>query len=150
MQLGTQPCPTLKSRLTPDFAFLRVLLSDFFEKSFATKVVRVTPQAHRKSHRMLASKGLHPKSPAGGSALSRRPLSLRVFFGLHRSQRAGGIPSKQTRRRKWVTARKAGQRASASLACASAHRPQVGRGDDTVENPHRAQISQFELFELIL
>ena len=25
-----------------------------------------------------------------------------------------------------------------------------GRGDDTVGNPHRAQISQFELFELIL
>ena len=24
-----------------------------------------------------------------------------------------------------------------------------GRGDDTVENPHRAQISPFELFELI-
>ena len=28
--------------------------------------------------------------------------------------------------------------------------PLVGRGDDTVGNPHRAQISQFELFELIL
>ena len=28
--------------------------------------------------------------------------------------------------------------------------PGVGRGDDTVRNPHRAQISQFELFELIL
>ena len=26
----------------------------------------------------------------------------------------------------------------------------VGRGDDTVGNPHRAQIFQFELFELIL
>ena len=26
----------------------------------------------------------------------------------------------------------------------------VGRGDDTVGKPHRAQISQFELFELIL
>ena len=26
----------------------------------------------------------------------------------------------------------------------------VRRGDDTVGNPHRAQISQFELFELIL
>ena len=26
----------------------------------------------------------------------------------------------------------------------------VGRGDDTVGNPHRAQISQFELFELVL
>ena len=26
----------------------------------------------------------------------------------------------------------------------------IGRGDDTVGNPHRAQISQFELFELIL
>ena len=26
----------------------------------------------------------------------------------------------------------------------------LGRGDDTVGNPHRAQISQFELFELIL
>ena len=25
-----------------------------------------------------------------------------------------------------------------------------GRGDDTVGNPHRAQISQFELFELLL
>ena len=25
-----------------------------------------------------------------------------------------------------------------------------GRGDDTVGNPHRAQISQFELFELTL
>ena len=25
-----------------------------------------------------------------------------------------------------------------------------GRGDDTIGNPHRAQISQFELFELIL
>ena len=25
-----------------------------------------------------------------------------------------------------------------------------GRGDDTVGNPHRAQISRFELFELIL
>ena len=25
-----------------------------------------------------------------------------------------------------------------------------GRGDDTVGNPHRARISQFELFELIL
>ena len=28
--------------------------------------------------------------------------------------------------------------------------PNLGRGDDTVGNPHRAQISQFELFELIL
>ena len=26
----------------------------------------------------------------------------------------------------------------------------IGRGDDTVGNPHRAQISQFELFELVL
>ena len=26
----------------------------------------------------------------------------------------------------------------------------IGRGDDTVGNPHRAQMSQFELFELIL
>ena len=26
----------------------------------------------------------------------------------------------------------------------------VGRGDDTVGNPYRAQISQFELFQLIL
>ena len=26
----------------------------------------------------------------------------------------------------------------------------LGRGDDTVGNPHRAQNSQFELFELIL
>ena len=26
----------------------------------------------------------------------------------------------------------------------------IGRGDDTVENPHRAQICQFELFELLL
>ena len=26
----------------------------------------------------------------------------------------------------------------------------LGRGDDTVGNPHRAQIVQFELFELIL
>ena len=26
----------------------------------------------------------------------------------------------------------------------------VGRGDDTVGNPHRAQIAQFELFEFIL
>ena len=29
-------------------------------------------------------------------------------------------------------------------------KPAIGRGDDTVGNPHRAQISQFELFELIL
>ena len=29
-------------------------------------------------------------------------------------------------------------------------RPVFGTGDDTVGNPHRAQISQFELFELIL
>ena len=28
--------------------------------------------------------------------------------------------------------------------------PGFGRGDDTDGNPHRAQISQFELFELIL
>ena len=28
--------------------------------------------------------------------------------------------------------------------------PQIGRGDDTVGNPHRARISQFELFELII
>ena len=28
--------------------------------------------------------------------------------------------------------------------------PRLGRGDDSVGNPHRAQISQFELFELIL
>ena len=27
-------------------------------------------------------------------------------------------------------------------------RPDFGRGDDTVGDPHRAQISQFELFEL--
>ena len=27
---------------------------------------------------------------------------------------------------------------------------EFGRGDDTVGNPHRTQISQFELFELIL
>ena len=26
----------------------------------------------------------------------------------------------------------------------------LGRGDDTVGNPHRAQVSRFELFELIL
>ena len=26
----------------------------------------------------------------------------------------------------------------------------IGRGDDKVGNPHRAQISQFELFELVL
>ena len=26
----------------------------------------------------------------------------------------------------------------------------IGRGDDTDGNPHRAQISQFDLFELIL
>ena len=31
-------------------------------------------------------------------------------------------------------------------ACSAA----VGRGENTVGNPHRAQISQFELFELIL
>ena len=29
-------------------------------------------------------------------------------------------------------------------------RLKLGREDDTVGNPHRAQISQFELFELIL
>ena len=28
--------------------------------------------------------------------------------------------------------------------------PYFGRGDDTVGNPHRAQVSQFELFELIV
>ena len=28
--------------------------------------------------------------------------------------------------------------------------PNLGSGDDTVGNPHRARISQFELFELIL
>ena len=28
--------------------------------------------------------------------------------------------------------------------------PRLGRGDDRVGNPHRAQVSQFELFELIL
>ena len=28
--------------------------------------------------------------------------------------------------------------------------PRFGRGEDTVGNPHRAQISQFELFRLIL
>ena len=28
--------------------------------------------------------------------------------------------------------------------------PSLGRGDDTVGNPHRAQIYKFELFELIL
>ena len=28
--------------------------------------------------------------------------------------------------------------------------PKIGRGDETVGNSHRAQISQFELFELIL
>ena len=28
--------------------------------------------------------------------------------------------------------------------------PGIGRGDDTVGNPRRAQIYQFELFELIL
>ena len=31
-----------------------------------------------------------------------------------------------------------------------AHIVVIGRGDDKVGNPHRAQISQFELFELIL
>ena len=31
---------------------------------------------------------------------------------------------------------------------ASSPHPLVGRGDDTVGNPQRAQISQFELFEL--
>ena len=34
---------------------------------------------------------------------------------------------------------------SYALSCAL-----LGRGDDTVGNPHRAQIVQFELFELIL
>ena len=29
-------------------------------------------------------------------------------------------------------------------------REAFGRGDDTVGNPHRGQISQFELFELVL
>ena len=28
--------------------------------------------------------------------------------------------------------------------------PDLGRGDDTVGNPHRGQISQFELFEFLL
>ena len=32
----------------------------------------------------------------------------------------------------------------------AAYLRRFGRGDDTVGNPHRAQISQFELFELIL
>ena len=32
----------------------------------------------------------------------------------------------------------------------SAQEGQVGRVDDTVGNPHRAQVSQFELFKLIL
>ena len=33
------------------------------------------------------------------------------------------------------------------LTCAH---PQFGRGDDTVGSPHRAEISPFELFELVL
>ena len=33
---------------------------------------------------------------------------------------------------------------------ASRTSPEVGRGDDTVGDPHRAGISQLELFELIL
>ena len=37
------------------------------------------------------------------------------------------------------------------LTAASRGRMQmIGRGDDTVGNPHRAQIDQFELFELIV
>ena len=28
--------------------------------------------------------------------------------------------------------------------------PKIGRGDDAVGNPHRAQNSQFELFEFII
>ena len=30
------------------------------------------------------------------------------------------------------------------------HKQHLARGDDTVENPHRAQVDQFELFEFIL
>ena len=44
-------------------------------------------------------------------------------------------------------------RSSASgsrCACSSRASAALGRGDDKVGNPHRAQISQFELFELIL
>ena len=39
-----------------------------------------------------------------------------------------------------------GRAASESLP----QRPMCGRGDDTVGKPHRARISQFELFELVL
>ena len=39
---------------------------------------------------------------------------------------------------------------SASLTAPNGPAQEFGRGDDTVGNPHRAQISQFELFELVL
>ena len=39
---------------------------------------------------------------------------------------------------------------TASKVRAAPALPRLGRGDETVGNPHRAQISQFELFELIL
>ena len=39
---------------------------------------------------------------------------------------------------------------SCVLACGFNSDQIAGRGDDTVGNPHRAQIWQFELFELVL
>ena len=42
-------------------------------------------------------------------------------------------------------------RAPWGSSCCSRRSPtRLGRGDDAVGNPHRARISQFELFELIL
>ena len=43
-----------------------------------------------------------------------------------------------------------GAACSRSELCRAATRLAFGRGDDTVGNPHRAQICQFELFEFIL
>ena len=44
----------------------------------------------------------------------------------------------------WTTrSSSAASRASSARKCS-----RIGRGDDTVGNPHRAQISQFELFEV--
>ena len=68
-------------------------------------------------------------------------------------------PSAKTVPRTWAetkSARAASRRAMSGRAVAGRtveaepRRGRFGRGDDTVGNPHRAQIFQFDLFELIL
>ena len=68
-----------------------------------------------------------------------------IYICLHISLRAKPSPASANRAGRPSPERK--RRPSRSLARA---RTNVGRGGDTIGSPHRAQISQFELFELIL